>query len=334
MKVRRSETFRTTRALLTELSGHDVRNRATKQFQAVAVLSSEHRWCLTGTPIQNTLEDLGAIVAFLKVPILENSPTFRKYITNQSTSTSKDRFLNLRKLLGAICLRRTRELLHLPEPVPHIQKLSFTPSEQAQYDDILLDCRRAIDIAISGNRRSRLNSTVLESLLKLRLFCNNGTANRDVQIGATGLPHDPDEALSYLQQNDQATCAYCSGPIYSINNANDTDGGVWMASCPHLVCRGCMPQHQGNKHHCPICTTNIDATLTSENFPQTLQSELQPQSQEQAQTQTQAYWQTLRATEPMAPHNGASPCFNTQYSSKLLAFLDDIKKQRSQKRYI
>ncbi|XDG06032.1 hypothetical protein ABKA04_005647 [Annulohypoxylon sp. FPYF3050] len=49
---------------------HEIRNRTTKQFQAIASISASHRWCLTGTPIQNSLDDLGALVSFLKNPRL------------------------------------------------------------------------------------------------------------------------------------------------------------------------------------------------------------------------------------------------------------------------
>ncbi|KAG9233940.1 SNF2 family N-terminal domain-containing protein [Amylocarpus encephaloides] len=223
------------RIVLDEVAGHDVRNRSTKQFQAVANLAAVHRWCLTGTPIQNTLEDLGALVAFLKVPILERAPTFRKYITNQSAPNARDRFSNLRLLLGTICLRRTRVLLDLPEPRPQIRKLSLTPLEQAKYDNMIQECKKAIDMVVSGNKKSRLNSTVLESLLKLRLFCNNSDSERGVRNGESGLPLDADEALSYLQQNEQAVCIYCTGPIYNIDNARDTDGGIWISTCSHLV---------------------------------------------------------------------------------------------------
>jgi SNF2 family DNA or RNA helicase len=48
---------------------HEIRNCSTKQFQAVHGLTAQHRWCLTGTPIQNSLEDLEALISFLRVPI-------------------------------------------------------------------------------------------------------------------------------------------------------------------------------------------------------------------------------------------------------------------------
>ncbi|KAF2807331.1 uncharacterized protein BDZ99DRAFT_447702 [Mytilinidion resinicola] len=175
---------------------HDIRNRLTKQFQAVTSLSAQHRWCLTGTPIQNTLEDLGALVSFLKVPIMEQAPTFRKFIMNpiNSASTLKARFQNLRTLLQTVC-------------------------------------REAIDRVISGRsgKKGNINSTMLEYLLRLRLFCNNGNSEAVLQKDMKGVPADPDELLTYLQQHDRNICMYCSGVIYSINDSSETDGGVLLS---------------------------------------------------------------------------------------------------------
>ena len=306
---------------LTLYPGHDIRNRSTKQFQAIASLHAVHRWCLTGTPIQNSLEDLGALVAFLKVPILENAPTFRKYISNQLPSKSKDRFTSLRMLLGTICLRRTRELLNLPDPVPQIRRLCLSSTEQAEYEDLILDCKQTIDMAVSGHKKSK-NSTMLESLLKLRLFCNNGNSNRYIQTGPTGIPTDPDEALSYLQQKDQAICIYCTGPIYSINNEQGTDGGMWINVCSHLVCRGCLPQHRANKKVCPCISTENSTPSSSQNSGFTT-----PVTPLSTPTSTPMQLQPFQSNSIQAPPVGK------QYPSKLLAFLDDIQKQTRHKRY-
>jgi hypothetical protein len=210
----------------------------------------------------------------------------------------------------------------LPEPVSQIRKLCLTPSEQAEYEDIVLECRKAIDIAISGHRKSRLNSTMLESLLKLRLFCNNGSSNRHIQTGPTGLPSDADEALSYLQQNDQATCIYCTGPIYSINNARDTDGGTWIMTCSHLVCRGCLPQHRTNKQICPC--TSIDNSTPPSSKNSGFSSPIPPSS-----TPIGGSGQL----QPFQSNNSSVSRSGKQYPSKILAFLDDIQKQRAHKRY-
>ncbi|KAI0976950.1 SNF2 family N-terminal domain-containing protein [Xylaria arbuscula] len=46
---------------------HWIRNSTSKQFKATASLDSRSRWCLTGTPIQNKLEDLASLAQFLKL---------------------------------------------------------------------------------------------------------------------------------------------------------------------------------------------------------------------------------------------------------------------------
>jgi SNF2 family DNA or RNA helicase len=281
---------------------HDIRNRSTKQFQAVSSLSAEHRWCLTGTPIQNGLEDLGALATFLRVPILEHAPTFRKFITNPITSGSKERFQNLRLLLRTICLRRTRELLNLPEPIPHIRKLSLSPHEKTEYNDLLRKCRLDIDMAVSGRRKGKLNSTVLESLLKLRLFCNNGSVGSASSVYLSGLPTDPDEALAYLQQIDRNICAYCSGTIYSLNDEADADGAALLPSCQHLVCRTCMPQHWVQKQQCPSCATGEE--MLSPKSP-IISSQTQPSA---------------------VPHSAS-------YPTKLRALLTDLSRNTSHKRF-
>ncbi|KAJ5214568.1 hypothetical protein N7449_001737, partial [Penicillium cf. viridicatum] len=216
------------RIKLTSQSAHYIRNRATKQFQAIINLSAQHRWCLTGTPIQNYIEDLGALVAFLRVPILDRVAPFRKFISTPISSGKRDRFQNLQTLLQAICIRRTRDVLNLPEPTTETRKLPMSSTEKTQYKDLLDECRAKVDMAVSGRRNGKVNSTVLESLLSLRLFCNNGKA-------AVSIPLDSDEALSYLEQLDKNVCIYCSSTIFWLSDTPDTDGGIFLAGCRHLT---------------------------------------------------------------------------------------------------
>ncbi|KAK6063731.1 DNA repair protein rad5 [Seiridium cupressi] len=286
---------------------HDIRNRSTKQFQAVSSISALHRWCLTGTPIQNSLEDIGTLVSFLRVPILEKAPIFRKLIINPINSASRSRFQNLQALLRTVCLRRTRQLLDLPEPISQLRRLPLTPSEQSDYQDLLAQGRTEIDMAVSRRGKSNINSSFLESLLKLRLFCNNGRKNAVMQSGPTGLPVDPDEALIYLQQHEQDVCAYCSGTIYFINEKAATDGGMFMSSCSHLVCHNCVSYHRAEKQRCPICAAKHGSIS---------QTTLPSRSMD---------IETLRIGEN---HEKRS------YPSKLLALLSDVRRNPTHKSII
>ncbi|KAJ6016750.1 hypothetical protein N7451_000129 [Penicillium sp. IBT 35674x] len=219
---------------------HYVRNRSTKQFQAVMSLSAQYYWCLTGTPIQNDIEDLGALVAFVRVPILQRPASFRKLISSPISLNVKDRFHNLQTLLRSICIRRTRELLNIPEPIETRKHLDMAPLELEQYRELFQKCKMRIEMVVSGHRKGRFNSTILELFLALRLFCNNGKAEE-------GVPRDMDEALSLLQQLDQDHCVYCSCTILHLGEAPETDGGTMILTCPHIVCHGFSTSSRSQK---------------------------------------------------------------------------------------
>ncbi|KAG4264839.1 hypothetical protein FPRO03_00123 [Fusarium proliferatum] len=287
---------------------HDIRNRRTNQFKAVAALSAKHRWCLTGTPIQNSMEDLGALVSFLRVPVLENAPTFHKFITSPAmSSSSKDRFKNLRTLLETICLRRTRDILPLIHPVQYVREVWLTNSERQEYNNLIQEGKTQLDMITSGHSKRKVSSVVLQSILKLRLFCNNGKSIDNQQFEVTGLPSDPDEALAYLQQHERNICAICSVTIYSIDNSDKTDGGRFIFTCCHLFCRTCMPQYRNRKSPCPACQEEGEPELPG------------VRSMQDQQMGTGAGGQI----------SGSSPI--EKYPSKLLSLLDDIRQHNTQK---
>lgn len=115
-----------------------IRNWSTKQFKAVTTIPAHIRWCLSGTPIQNSLEDLGALVKFLQVLVLKDGNNFNAYITRKTTltvSTSRSDFENLRCLLGSVCLRRNKSVLpsYLNQFKEYTHPIEFSGGEKAQY---------------------------------------------------------------------------------------------------------------------------------------------------------------------------------------------------------
>jgi len=99
---------------------------------------------------------------------------FRKHIITPILSSASGRFANLRRLLESLCLRRTKALLNLPEPITDTQVLELSQQEQDAYLDFGASCKRAIDSAISGHSIKKANQHVIQALLGMRLFCNLG----------------------------------------------------------------------------------------------------------------------------------------------------------------
>lgn len=67
---------------------------------------ADNRWVLTGTPLQNSFEDLYSLVHFLKLDLFEKYSWWNKYI-NKNTN-SEEVFQMISSILHPILLRRTK----------------------------------------------------------------------------------------------------------------------------------------------------------------------------------------------------------------------------------
>lgn len=243
---------------------HVIRNWSTKQFKAVSTISAHIRWCLSGTPIQNSLEDLGALVKFLQLPVLKEGNNFNTYITRKTmlaVPAAKRDFENLRCLLGSICLRRNKGVLQMEQSKYHTYPIEFIPEERAQYNKLKRRCQQAIDMAVSGRKAKETHQSVLEALLRLRLFCNNG----DVPSLRLS-PEAAEETLSCMQQSGEAVCGYCSCDVLSLGGCGDPEPAI-LTNCRRFVCGECtvryradIEEHRNLEDHfeCPLCKKDHD----------------------------------------------------------------------------
>ncbi|KAK2786144.1 hypothetical protein FQN53_006906 [Emmonsiellopsis sp. PD_33] len=126
---------------------HIIRRPSTTFHRAVCALEGNSRWCLTGTPIQNRLEDIGALFTFIRVPPFNDMNTFRKFIVLPFDESADRRVIaskRLGMLIDSLCLRRTKEILHLPEPKRRIRWITFSDEERQQYEQTKKIMTRAI----------------------------------------------------------------------------------------------------------------------------------------------------------------------------------------------
>jgi SWI/SNF-related matrix-associated actin-dependent regulator of chromatin subfamily A3 len=265
-RIFHSQPFIDVETLNRYLLAHEIRHQSTRQFRAVLAISAKFRWCLTGTPIQNSLEDLGSLVRFLRVPLLDTAQAFRYHIVSPVESGHPTGLPRLRLLLKSLCLRRTNDILQLPQPVQQRYRLQLSPSEDIEYAKIGETFREGIDRAVSGRKSTEGYNGVLQALLRLRLLCNHGTYEPSAQGCYDALPAGQDEALTILQQSDCAICAYCSCNIASVGSPDDPESGKFTL-CSHLLCGECVPLYEADlmeaKHEkrvqCPICQQLIKA---------------------------------------------------------------------------
>ncbi|KAF2848795.1 hypothetical protein T440DRAFT_556368 [Plenodomus tracheiphilus IPT5] len=250
--------------VLTRIA-HYIRNSSTKQFRAIRSIPAKIRWCLTGTPIQNSLEDLAALMKFLRVPILDDLAIFRRQVTIPVFSKTNSRFTNLRRLLEALCLRRTKTLLGLPEPITETRFLEFSQPERAQYHDYANLCKHAIGMAVSEHSFRKVNQHVIQAILGMRLFCNDGKSALIKRQNMLELPDDPEQTLSYVQTDSTSTCIDCGIEIVSLYQAEDSTSGI-LTVCQHLICSICLPDYEADldeamedgRSECRFCRLRAD----------------------------------------------------------------------------
>ncbi|KAF8536235.1 SNF2 family N-terminal domain-containing protein [Trichophaea hybrida] len=156
---------------------HVIRNRKAKQTQAICSLEAESRWCLTGTPVQNRLDDFGALLQFLRFAPLHQKPVFSKYVILPLKKGTPDGLKNLKMIIAVTTLRRTKKSLEdlsddLPPQIDTVQRLNMSEEEQRLHTLISDEAKRALDQAIKNGQEGHFSGFIMQSLLRIRQLCN------------------------------------------------------------------------------------------------------------------------------------------------------------------
>lgn len=186
-----------------------MRRRHTKQYDAVSEISATRRWCITGTPIQNKVDDLGALVSFLRVPLLEDPEVFRVHVTNPIKSNASNRFYNLRALLRCICLRRTKAIGYLGDPTVDLMYLDLSAAEAQSYNDIVRHHRAELEMAVSLQDNANASKQIFKAFSELRLFCNSGTRNEKERSCIESETIEANQDIKVCQQDNKTEHTSC-----------------------------------------------------------------------------------------------------------------------------
>ena len=112
-----------------------IRNAGTKAAKAVKQLKANHKFALTGTPMENRLSDLWSIFDFLMPDFLYQYNDFKQAIELPVINGDEDAALRLKRMIAPFILGRKKAdvLQELPDKVESIQYIEMYPTQRKLY---------------------------------------------------------------------------------------------------------------------------------------------------------------------------------------------------------
>ncbi|MDL2221680.1 DEAD/DEAH box helicase [Parabacteroides sp. OttesenSCG-928-N08] len=152
-----------------------IKNRSSLVYKAVKQIEAEQRLALTGTPIENSLEDLWTQFDFINEGLLGNFSTFRdEFIHPIVKEKSVVREQLLKRRIHPFLLRRTKEEV-TPELPPLIQQVIYcdmTDEHRELYDREKNRIRNEL-LLLKEEQDNKNNFVALQGLNRLRQLANH-----------------------------------------------------------------------------------------------------------------------------------------------------------------
>lgn len=146
--------------------------------KAICALVATCRWAVTGTPIQNHLNDLTTLLKFIRAHPYDTRSRFELDISNYlKEGQDKEAATRLQRLSSCLLLRRPKKTVQLPPRHNKECRVEFTPRERDGYDLLKNMTAASIDEALQqGHRLGRSGAyvNILQQIEALRLFCALG----------------------------------------------------------------------------------------------------------------------------------------------------------------
>ncbi len=134
-------------------------------------LQADIRLAITGTPIENRLEDLWSIFRFLQPDLLGDRRQFQSEM--QAAQLSSGYFTRMKKKIHPFLLRRKKDqvALQLPPKLEQTVFVEMTEEHKDIYDRWLQSTKRGLLQKVSLDGAASHRMEILEAILRLRQLC-------------------------------------------------------------------------------------------------------------------------------------------------------------------
>ncbi|XP_050368608.1 helicase-like transcription factor CHR28 [Argentina anserina] len=261
-----------------------IKNHRTQVARACWGLRAKRRWCLSGTPIQNAIDDLYSYFRFLRYDPYAVYKTFCATIKVPISKNPTKGYRKLQAVLKTIMLRRTKgtlldgePIINLPPKLIELKRVEFSDEERDFYSRLECDSRAQFEEYAAAGTVKQNYVNILLMLLRLRQACDHPLLVRRYESQslwkssiekAQKLPHDKQVSLLNCLEASLAICGIC----------NDAPEDAVVSECGHVFCSQCIGDYlTGDDNKCPNTSCKVRLNVSSVFSKATLNSSLSDQ---------------------------------------------------------
>jgi SNF2 family DNA or RNA helicase len=151
-----------------------IKNPRSLASRAAREISARHRLCLSGTPIENNLEELWSLFDFLMPGFLGDAERFRSYFRYPiERAGNVARLEALRSAVTPFILRRMKETVarELPPKTEIVRPVELDDDQRELYECIRVAAHGDVRRAIRKKGVTGSTIAILDALMKLRQVC-------------------------------------------------------------------------------------------------------------------------------------------------------------------
>ncbi|CAH9137203.1 unnamed protein product [Cuscuta epithymum] len=147
---------------------HRIKNENSLLSKTMRLYNTNYRLLITGTPLQNNLHELWALLNFLLPEIFSSAETFDEWFQISGDNDQQEVVQQLHKVLRPFLLRRLKSDVEkgLPPKKETILKVGMSQMQKQYYKALL---QKDLEVVNSGGERKRL----LNIAMQLRKCCNH-----------------------------------------------------------------------------------------------------------------------------------------------------------------
>ncbi|HEY0057432.1 MAG TPA: DEAD/DEAH box helicase [Pedobacter sp.] len=154
----------------------NIKNPASKAYKAVKQLKSKNKLILSGTPVENTVNDLWTQMSFINPGLLGNQQFFQNdFVIPIEKKGDEEAARKLQALIKPFVLRRTKDQVakELPEKTVQLFYCKMSEEQAQYYEDVKSEYRNDLLRSLEDGTFAKSQIQVLQGLTKLRQIANH-----------------------------------------------------------------------------------------------------------------------------------------------------------------